>query len=78
MTSDESPQAAASWLTEQELARWLQISIRHLIRLRGAGLPCVKLGTAIRYNAAEVEEYLRDNPRLPSPVVRPDKEGDRP
>lgn len=66
MTTTEPPGTSPQWLTAQQLAAELQISVRHLIRLRDAGLPCVQLGTAIRYNAAEVEAYLRDQRHLPS------------
>lgn len=54
------------WLTEKELAARLNISTRHLINLRQAGLPCMRLGTAVRYEWVEVMTYLRANRRLPS------------
>ena len=70
MTSDATPRTGDPWLTGPQMAKHLQISLRHLIRLRESGLPHVKLGTAIRYKAAEVEQYLRDHRRLPSYGLR--------
>jgi excisionase family DNA binding protein len=64
MTSEAPPRTRGHWLTAEQLAAELQISPRHLARLREAGLPCVQLGTAVRFNAEEVEAYLRDHRRL--------------
>lgn len=64
MTTDATPRTSDPWLTGPQMAEHLQISLRHLIRLRESGVPHVKLGTAIRYSAAEVEEYLRNHRRL--------------
>ncbi len=75
MTTDATPQTSAPWLTGPQMAGHLQISLRHLIRLRELGLPHVRLGTAIRYKAAEVEHYLHDHRRLPSYGVRHDSYG---
>lgn len=64
MTSDALPRIRGHWLTAEQLAAELQISPRHLIRLREAGLPCVQLGAVVRFNADEVEAYLREHRRL--------------
>lgn len=74
MTTDATPQTSAPWLTGPQMAGHLQISLRHLIRLRESGLPHVRLGTAIRYRAAEVEQYLRDHRRLPSYGLRDEQD----
>jgi len=58
------------WLTEQQLADHLHVSVRHLANLRKAGLPFVQLGSSVRYNRAEIEAYLRGNRRLSSHVER--------
>jgi len=52
------------------LAAHLQISTRHLINLRKAGLPFIQLGASVRYDLAEVEAYLRTNRRLSSHIAR--------
>lgn len=58
------------WLTEQQLADRLHVSIRHLANLRKAGLPYVQLGASVRYRLGEVEAYLASNRRLSSHVER--------
>ena len=62
----EASQTQRRWLTEKELAAHLNISTRHLINLRRAGLPYVQLGSVVRYDPAEVGAYLKANRRLPS------------
>jgi hypothetical protein len=61
---------SGEWLTEQQLAKHLAVSVRHLSNLRKAGLPFVKLGSSVRYSIREVEAYLRSNLRLSSGVRR--------
>ena len=58
------------WITEQQLARHLGISARHLINLRRGGLPYIALGKVIRYDLREVEQFIRTRRRLASHVVR--------
>jgi len=62
----EAPQPQRRWLTEKELAALLNISTRHLINLRRAGLPYVQLGSVVRYDPVEVGAYLKANRRVPS------------
>lgn len=66
------PEATISgeWLTEQQLADHLLVSVRHLANLRKAGLPYIQLGSSVRYKLAEVEAYLSGNRRLSSHVQR--------
>jgi excisionase family DNA binding protein len=59
-------ESTPQWLTEKELADLLKVSQRHLINLRKAGLPHLRLGTVVRYDGAEVMAYLRDQRRLAS------------
>jgi predicted DNA-binding transcriptional regulator AlpA len=66
----EQSQQASRWLTEKEMAEHLQLSTRHLINLRKAGLPYIQLGSSVRYDLAEVEAYVRGNRRLSSHVER--------
>jgi predicted transcriptional regulator len=58
------------WISEQELARHLGVSQRHLINLRRGGLPYISLGKAIRYDLREVEQFIRTRRRLASHVLR--------
>lgn len=69
MTNPE-PTASGDWLTEQQLAEHLLVSIRHLANLRKAGLPYFLLGSSVRYKLAEVDAYLCGNRRLSSHVQR--------
>lgn len=62
--------SAPGWVTEQQLAEHLQISVRHIINLRKCGLPFVQLGSSVRFDLGEVEVYLRTNRRLSSHVAR--------
>ncbi len=70
----EAPHPERRWLTEKELAALLNISTRHLINLRRAGLPFVQLGSVVRYEPAEVSAYLKANRRVPSHVAHPPSE----
>ncbi len=65
-TSNSAPQ----WITEQELSQHLQVSTRHLINLRKCGLPFIQLGSSVRYDLAEVEQFIRSKRRLSSHVER--------
>ena len=70
MNQEALSPASAGWVGEKELARHLQISIRHVHNLRQAGLPYIALGKCVRFDLAEVERYLRTNRRLSSHVTR--------
>ena len=51
---------ANHYTTEEELARELRVSQRHLINLRNRRLiPFVRLGRLIRYNRAAVEKAIQ-------------------
>ena len=51
---------AHSYTTEEELAKELRVSQRHLINLRNRRLiPFVRLGRLIRYNRAAVEKAIQ-------------------
>lgn len=52
-------QAQYSYITEDELARELRISQRHLINLRNRRLiPHIRLGRAIRYDPVAVDKAI--------------------
>jgi hypothetical protein len=61
-----APPPTHQWLTEPELADLLKISVRHLINLRKAGLPCFLLGAVVRYDIVEVIGYLKTHRHLAS------------
>lgn len=71
MNNDTSnPNPTPPWLTEAQLAEHLQISTRHLINLRKAGLPFIQLGSSVRYDIHEVEQFIRSRRRLSSHIER--------
>lgn len=47
-------------LTIQELAEWLTVSVGcvRAWRLRGDGPPAIRIGTALRWDPGEVDEWL--------------------
>jgi hypothetical protein len=62
--NSHAPTPTVRWLTEQELADLLRISLRHLVNLRKAGLPYVMLGTVVRYEISEVIGHLKTHRHL--------------
>ena len=69
MNTNASTQTG-QWITEKALSDHLQVSVRHLVNLRKRGLPHIFLGAVVRYDLAEVTEYLKTNRRLSSHVER--------
>lgn len=70
MKNAELPSTLPKYLTEPQLAELWQCSTRHLINLRKAGLPFLQIGASVRYDLAEVTEYLRVNRRFSAHVSR--------
>ncbi|MEI6035974.1 MAG: helix-turn-helix domain-containing protein [Verrucomicrobiae bacterium] len=68
--SENTSTKPGEWLTEQQLADHLHVSVRHMANLRKRGLPFVQLGSSVRYKLAEIEDYLCGNRRLSSHVER--------
>ena len=62
----DPPPFPAGWLTSAQVADHLKISRRHLYNLRLAGMPCISLGTSVRFKLAEVEEFIRTTRRFSS------------
>ncbi len=58
------------WVTETELASHLRISRRHLNNLRKCGLPHILLGSSVRFDLQEVEQFVRSRRRLSAHVER--------
>jgi excisionase family DNA binding protein len=52
--------SSSEWLTTDEVAHLLQISVQKLKsdRAKRTGLPFTQLGRSIRYRRTEVERYL--------------------
>ena len=59
MDTVKSKSRAALWLTEQELAERLNLSIKVLQsnRLKGCGVPFAKFGSAVRYSLSDIEAF---------------------
>lgn len=51
------------FLTEQEVAEILKISVHKLRRDRtiGGGIPFLKLGNSVRYPSNKLENYINEN-----------------
>ena len=74
--NSHAPALPVRWLTEQELADLLRISLRHLINLRKAGLSHVMLGAVVRYDLSEVLAHLKTHRYLASRTkARTDADG---
>jgi len=68
--SPDTNSCTARWITEKQLSEHLQISVRHLINLRKAGLPYIQLGSVVRYDLEEVEAFVRSKRHLSAHVER--------
>ena len=62
---DPTVRPASSVLNTRAAAAFLGVSPRTLegFRVRGGGPPFVKIGGAVRYRLASLEEYLQDQER---------------
>lgn len=71
-----TPSTGPTLVTDQEVAAMLQISVRHLHRLKSRGdvIQPIKIGKSTRWNLEEVEQWIRDG--CPSPRVN-NGEGER-
>ena len=58
--------AMFSLLTPKEAARILKVSLSWLAkaRMRGDGPPFIKIGRAIRYNEAALQQWMKSRQRL--------------
>jgi predicted DNA-binding transcriptional regulator AlpA len=65
-----TPETTAEWVSAEQLAHHLSISVDTVWRLRDQGMPSVKLSPgktgARRFNVAEVEQWLRDRGEQPA------------
>lgn len=68
--NNDAPTSTPAWVSEKQLAAHLGISPRHLNNLRRAGLPHVLLGSSVKYDLTEVEQFIRSKRRLSSHVER--------
>jgi hypothetical protein len=57
------------WMTAEQLARHLSVSVDKVWRLRREGMPSIKLAAgktgARRFNVVECEQWLRDRGEAP-------------
>ena len=72
----DTPTSRVALITDKEVADMLQVSVRHLHRLKSRGdvIQPVKIGKLTRWNLEEVEQWIRNG--CPSPVVH-NSEGGR-
>jgi excisionase family DNA binding protein len=64
-----SPPDGALWTTEQ-VAQFLQVSLKTVFNLRKKGLPFVQLGGAVRFVPQEIRDYLVNSRGLSSHRLR--------
>jgi excisionase family DNA binding protein len=50
----------AEWITQEELCKWLKISVMTAYRWRKEGMPYIGSRKSIRYNKKEVEKWLKE------------------
>jgi hypothetical protein len=58
-------------MTREQLAHWLNISVRHTYSLEADGCPRTILGGAVRFDALAVERYLAERTVCQQAVIRP-------
>lgn len=70
MTKRESPTGEIEWLTSQEAARWLGVTVRTLYRAIDEGkLTAYRMGRVIRIQRPDLEAYLESSRIQPGELV---------
>jgi excisionase family DNA binding protein len=69
ITYDRSPKPAADiepLLTAKEAAQLLRVSLSWLAktRMRGDGIPHIKIGRAVRYRASDLSQWMKGQRRF--------------
>lgn len=59
----------ALW-TVADVARFFSCTARHVVNLQANGLPHFYLGRLVRFDPAEVREYLKSNRRIAATKLR--------
>ncbi len=65
-----SPSTAEALWTVDDVARFFGCTTRHVINLQANGLPHFYLGRLVRFDPAEVREYLHQNRRIATTKAR--------
>jgi predicted DNA-binding transcriptional regulator AlpA len=58
-TGISSPPLIENFIAKDRLAELLGISISHINKLMTEGLPCLKIGRAVRYRVSDVVKWLQ-------------------
>lgn len=56
----KAPPVQEPWLTKQQLAERLHVSVRWIDLRRTEGLPCSKWAGVVRFRLSEVERWLEE------------------
>lgn len=67
--SETQPVPETLW-TVSDVARFLGCTVRHVINLQANGLPYFYLGRLVRFDPAEVREFLKSNRRIAATKAR--------
>ncbi len=67
--SDAPPTPETLW-TVADVARFFGCTPRHVVNLQANGLPHFSLGRLVRFDPAEVREYLKSNRRIAATKAR--------
>lgn len=69
-TQNETPAPNVQLWTTEQVADFLQVSLKTVFNLRKTGLPYLQLGGAVRFDPQEIKDYLAKNRRLASHRLR--------
>ncbi len=66
----DPPAAIEALWTVEDVARFFGCTARHVVNLQANGLPHFYLGRLVRFDPAEVREYLHQNRRIAATKAR--------
>jgi hypothetical protein len=66
----DSPATPEALWTVADVARFFGCTARHVVNLQANGLPHFYLGRLVRFDPAEVREYLKSNRRIAATKLR--------
>ena len=66
----DAPGTPESLWTVVDVARFFGCTPRHVVNLQANGLPHFYLGRLVRFDPAEVREYLKSNRRIAATKLR--------
>ena len=70
VAAPDPPSTAETLWTVDDVARFFGCTTRHVINLQANGLPHFYLGRLVRFDPAEVREYLHQNRRIAATKAR--------